>query len=357
MPRLSQHNQHLRWIMLCLCAYGLTLVACEGETIKGDLMGVTAPTGAVPVSNGGDPDDPDDPPPAGVDGGEDGGAGVMMIIAGMPGGAGGEPPPRPMEVCREEPNVEAFAASVGPRLITSCGGGGCHSYDSNLPPRFPASVQDFRSPPLTTEQAQDMIDAFTPTYLVTGEADESDIYTYGLASANHYAQNNYSDELSEWIDSMKVCETIYPEEPEPTPVGGTEVMGGMTPPPPPPPPNPTEVFCSALPSGDPQGRPGFYETFRDSVNNILVYSCGASGCHGQPYPGYSFWIIDSSDPCSVQANFIMAQLYANFNRPLNSPLLTFPIDPEHGGGGRVFPDGNSDPSYNAIYDWIVLGQQ
>ena len=342
--------------MFCLCAYGLTLVACEGETINGDLMGVTAPTGAVPVSNGGDPDDPDDPPPSGVDGGEDGGAGVDGGAVIHDGGAGREPPPGPMEVCREEPDVEAFAASVGPRLITSCGGSGCHSYDTNQPPRFPASVQDFRSPPLTTEQAQDMIDSFMEPYVVAGEPEESTLYTYAYGG---HASYNYFDELVSWIDSMVVCETVYPEEPEPTPVGGTEVMGGMMtpPPPPPPPPNPTEVFCSALPSGDPQGRPGFYETFRDSVNNTLVFSCGASGCHGQPYPGYSFWVVDSSDPCSVQANFIMAQLYANFNRPLNSPLLTFPIDPEHGGGGRVFPDGNSDPNYNAIYGWIVLGQQ
>lgn len=376
MRRISSIQINLRLMIFCIISCGLLLSACEGEKV------VFPPNSVEPPNSAGDDNEPEEPAESGKD--NDGGAGVMAgEMAGVMGGivmAGVmvDPPPSGMEVgggevqtmivCTDEPDVDAFAASVGPRLVTACGGGICHAYGNNQVPRFAASVEDFTSPPLTTDQANDLITSLLPNYIIFGESGMSEIYTYGLASAGHYSQNNYSDELASWIDDAHKCETIIvggPVDPDPDPVpdpdppgpvGGTELVGGMDVPPMEPPPNPTEVFCSALPSGDPQGRYNFYETFRDRINGILTYSCGASGCHGQPYPNYSFWVLPANDPCSVQANFVMSQLYIDFNTPLNSPLLTYPIDPEHGGGGKVFPNGNSDQNYNEIRNWIVLGQ-
>ena len=116
----------------------------------------------------------------------------------------------------------------------------------------------------------------------------------------------------------------------------------------------TEGFCAALQQGDPRRRPNYYEMFRDEVNPILTSSCAQGGCHAEPSAEYGFWVVSEDDPCSVQANFITSQLYINFLDQLRSPILTAPIDPNH-GGYMIFNRGSSSPEYVIIKNWITLG--
>ena len=344
------------WIAL-LC---ILCIACEGETVEFTPGMVNPPEGSASDPSGGDEEDGGDTAGNQDMGGDEPPPPPPPVDMGPPPGGN-----EPVEVCTTEPDLELFANSIGPRIITTCGNSGCHAFNSNVSPlNFPRSVLEGVDDSLTEEQSDEMIELLLtsrpspPPYLTWGESEESHLYVYGTPE-DHFGGYRYADELKDWIDGALSCELVYPDPPmvedmSPPPGG----MGGVEMPPPPvEQPEPTEIFCDALPSGDPQGRVGFYETFEDEINGILTRTCIGNGCHEQPYPDYSFWVVDEDQPCSVQANFMMAQLYVNFNEPLNSPLLVYPIDPDHGGGGRIFPNGNSDLLYTAIRRWIVSGQQ
>jgi hypothetical protein len=275
---------------------------------------------------------------------------------------GGEP----YEVCEVSPDMDLLANEVGPSIIEGCGGRACHGSTANIT-RFnlPSGLDDAPAP-LSDDQANAMLEMLTP-FVDFEEPSTSELLT--LLGPGHQGTNLTFGEgapsyeaLERWIVEATVCEWVYPDPPEGGSMAGTMVgsggveagaemggvpsMGGA--------PSDTELFCAALPTGDPQGRPGFYETFRDNINGILSNSCALSGCHDLPYAEYGFWVINEREACSVQANFMMSQLYVNYNTPLSSPILTKPLDPEH-GGYRIL--NAADPEYTAIRAWIVSGVQ
>lgn len=258
----------------------------------------------------------------------------------------------PITTCADEPNMEILATKVGPSFAASCGGSGCHASNSAFNFKMPNGVTAATNP-FSAEQAAAFLEIIRGTvsfgdpmrsFLFTKATDTHAPTTYRIGS------NNYED-LSDWIKDGRVCTTVTPtpdppEGGEAAGVMGGQMMSSSS--------SSTASFCDALPLGDPLRRPNYYEVFRDEVNPILTNSCAQGGCHAEPSAEYGFWIVDEDDPCSVQANFITSQLYINFLNQLASPILTAPIDPNH-GGYMIFNRGSSSPEYVTIKNWITLG--
>jgi hypothetical protein len=274
-------------------------------------------------------------------------------------------PTEPYEVCEVNADRALLASEIGPKIVQSCSGRGCHSPTDTFTSFYVSASVAGSSGPLDEAQTESLWSTLEP-FLSFEEPTSSSLLT-DANSPTHAAVQGYTpgaaqyQQLIDWMTNAYQCMWVYPDPPT---TGGEmagemageiagEIAGEMMP------PNggtsnPTEVFCAALPSGDPQGRPNFYETFEARINGILASSCASSGCHDQPYPDYGFWVVNVDDPCSVQANFLMSQLYVNFNEPLRSPLLVRPLEPNH-GGYRVLTQ--ADPEYTELRQWIVSGVQ
>ena len=364
-------NPYKRILLLILCSFAF--LACGGEDGNTQEDDFTPPDPGVPV-----------PPPrpdmgmdtmdnmdvggmdvGGMDGGEPMGA-VMMPTGGMPMG------PIYEEVCTQgEPDLELLKVDVGPTLYQRCGNQACHGVSSTVRSFILPADYDPRTitSPLEDTLADDTLTSMLD-FITYGDPNGSELlqkaYNAHFSGQVFYALDSkeYSD-LSTFIQAEK-CEQILVTPPEmggtppemggmPPEMGGTPPEMGGTPPEMGGTPTPaanTSIYCDQLPNGDPLGREGFYETFEADVNLILQAQCTGSGCHGNANNG--FWIQPDEEPCSVEANFITSMLYVT---PWNidySPILSKPLDPNH-GGYRTFAGGQSDPFYIIIRNWLIDG--
>lgn len=113
------------------------------------------------------------------------------------------------------------------------------------------------------------------------------------------------------------------------------------------------VPCDALPVGDVLDRhPDYWRRFEEEINPMMLESCTGGGCHEIAGNGGGLW-LRGGGACDLRWNFLTVHWFIDPRDPPQSPLLTQPVNPLH--GGREVFHGRADPRYGQLKLWIELG--
>ena len=292
------------------------------------------------------------------------------------GGSGGEAP----DPCLDPtPDMATFQAEVLPALDRGCSSRDCHAREPNLEDRrfqmwtFPTVRPDAR----TDQQNADNY-AETIAFIEWCEVDASLLLVYPLSDQSGRPRHPtagpswFSDDEDYLLVRDWILDAVAP--PPPPDMGppdmavppdmGVDPDDGVEPPPPPPPPPEDLVPCEAIPEQDPLGRAGYYEQFALEVNPMLSGrpgdempggSCSEATCHGTPGDGGRLYLLPAEEDCSVQWNFLTSTQFIDPRSAVQSPLLTQPVSPQH--GGREVFNGTADPRYVLLRRWVESGLQ
>ena len=113
------------------------------------------------------------------------------------------------------------------------------------------------------------------------------------------------------------------------------------------------IPCAALPRPERVRGPAWFARFGVDVNPTLTASCAGSSCHSEPGSGGGLWLRSPMSECDLTWNFLAVQWYIDPVMPLQSLILSKPLDPVH--AGREIFGGMSDPRYIVLRDWIQEG--
>lgn len=291
----------------------------------------------------------------------DGGMTIDMRVGPDPAETGPpepEPEPEP-DPCEPqsvfEPDPEVFANRLAEPLYMACAL--CH-YDPAPRPGVPFTLVSSGPFGLTPEQNQLNVDE-SLAFVDADDPPASDLIDWHPTGHPGYiADGPLKDAIVEWIeDGTRVVEPDPEDcqgggdagpEPEPAPDGGAPPVGPGRPP------------CDALLSPEGNGgarsqmyRDEFERADADGVshNDILVGSCARNGgCHAIAGEGGDYWLLEEDSECAVEWNFLASQIYIDWLNPLESPLLTQPRDPMH--GGRDVFRGSDDSRHVRLLNWI-----
>lgn len=301
-----------------------------------------------------------------------GGSGMGGNGMGGSGGSGGD---RPDPCLDPQPDEAFFVSEVLPALDRGCSNLDCHARDINLTDRrfqfwsFPNVRPDARTSEMVAESL-----AETVAFVEWCEIDESLLLLYPLNDQNGRPRHPtagptwFSDDEDYLLVRDWLFDAIAPPPPPdmgPPDEGVLPDMGidpddGVEPPPPP----SDLVPCDAIPAGDPLERPGYFEQFALEINPMLAGrpddelpggSCSEADCHGTGGVAGRLYLRPAGQPCSVEWNFMSTALFIDSRSPIQSPLLTKPLSPGH-GGREVFA-GNADPRYVLLRRWVESGIQ
>lgn len=245
-----------------------------------------------------------------------------------------------------EPDPAYFAAEIAPPLYVACGV--CHNNPTPTP-GAPFTLVSNGPAGLTPEQNQINVDECL-AFVDAGDPPASELIAWHPAGHPGYVDDGpLKDAIVEWIENgARIV------EPDPGECSDMGVDGGVDGGPPVRPP------CEALlgPEGNGGARS---QTYRDdferedmdgvSHNDILVGSCARNGgCHALAGEGGDYWLLEEDSECAIEWNFVASQIYIDWLNPLESPLLTQPRDPMH--GGRDVFRGSDDSRHVRLLNWI-----
>ncbi|MCB9544119.1 MAG: hypothetical protein H6703_16950 [Myxococcales bacterium] len=244
-----------------------------------------------------------------------------------------------------EPDPEYFAAEIAQPLYIACGV--CHN-DPEPRPGAPFTLVRNGPAGLTPEQNQLNV-AECLSFVDAADPAGSDLIDWHPNGHPGYIGDGpLKDAIIEWIENgTRIV------EPEPGDCGDAGVDG-------PDGGNPVRPPCEALlgPEGNGGARS---QTYRDdferedpdgvSHNDVLVGSCARNGgCHALAGEGGDYWLLEEDSECAIEWNFVASQIYIDWLNPLESPLLTQPRDPMH--GGRDVFRGSDDSRHVRLLNWI-----
>ncbi len=346
-------------LRLASCACLTLLFACNEEPLdlnpRGDGSASMGGSGGSTGGSGGS---------TGGSGGSMGGSGGGSSMGGSGGSVsrdmGGPPRKDP-----PEPDMDRFFDEILPITYQSCSVAvGCHQQvsDERAPQDTLFKVIGPNNPDLLTEDEREAFYDEFVNFVTWVPAEESLLLVKakggppGLPHDPTWPENtaDYAEVL-DWIDQATRPDPI-PDMGVPEPDGGMggsggsggEGGGGV------------RFPCQGVPDSDPIGREGYYETFRDSISPYLVGTeeepggtCSSDGCHEPGGDGGNLLLLPAgSEGCSTGWNFAAVQIYIDPSVPNNSPLLTQPIDPAHGGRVVWAVD---DEGYLATREWVISG--
>jgi len=290
--------------------------------------------------------------------------------SGMGGSGGGDPDP-----CLDPtPDEALFASDVLPALDRGCSNLDCHAREVNRDDaRFQFwSFPNVRPADRTSGQIAESL-AETLDFVEWCAIDRSSLLLNALSDQNGTPRHPtagptwFSDDEDYLLVRDWLLDAIAPPPPPdagPPDMGSTADMGldpddGVEPPPPGDP-----VPCASIPDGDPLDRAGYFEQFAVEVNPMLAGrpggeapggSCAEADCHGTGGVGGRLYLRPSGQACSTPWNFLAVGPFIDPRTPIESPLLTRPVSPGH-GGREVFA-GMADPRYVLLRRWIESGVQ
>jgi hypothetical protein len=118
------------------------------------------------------------------------------------------------------------------------------------------------------------------------------------------------------------------------------------------PPTPSADELDRLVRGMP---PGTVETFTSSIQPLLLNSCTSAGCHGPAAEKDPRWVRVSLGRTTsrrlTQRNLHTTLTLINREKPLESPLLTIPVQPHALSKTAVFTDAQAS-GYRQLVAWV-----
>jgi hypothetical protein len=267
-----------------------------------------------------------------------------------PGGAGGMPPPMGGQggsgPVTPMPDRALFADGIAQMMHNGCGAqANCHPEEHVTPVdgeygAYPGGINfsDEEIDGLMAEVLEwvDFDEPLEDSPLLKWIRDEAE---RGHPFSSSFADGEEYDMLLAWLEDAI---TPDPDPPMGGMGGGMGGMGGGG--------GADMQLCDGLPDSDPLDRPGYYERFDDRINALLISKCANGDCHAIPRNAGRLWL--DTEFCSVRFNFNAVQAYINQRFPNQSPLVTQPISPNH--GGRMVFRGSDDPEYVQLLQWVRL---
>lgn len=255
-----------------------------------------------------------------------------------------------------EPDPQVFANELAGPLYQSCGL--CH-YDAEPRPGAPFTLVLGGPVGLSEAQNQQNVDECL-AFVDAGDPANSDLIAWHPQGHPGYIGDGpLKDSIVAWIEAgTRVV------EPDPAdceggggdggPDPGVGDMGSTGP------TGPNQPPCDALLGPEGQGGARSMQ-FRDefemgdaegvSHNDVLVGSCARnSGCHAIPGEGGGYWLLEEVSDCAIEWNFRSTLVYIDWLSPPESPLLTQPLDDDH--GGRDVFRGADDSRHVRLLRWI-----